>query len=159
MYLRGRGVSKDYLQAAKLLQKSAELGNEGAQNEIGDMYENGFGVAQDYAQALKFYTLSAKQGYYVDMISLAMLYADGKGLPRDASLAYTYLQMAQQANREQFAKMFTPDSKLSAAQKRIIQALTAEQIKAADAVAANWKPGMPLPGLETDTKRAVGFSK
>ena len=51
-YRLGRGVAKDYAQAASWYQKAADLGDAGAQTNLGDLYREGQGVAQEYAQAL-----------------------------------------------------------------------------------------------------------
>jgi tetratricopeptide (TPR) repeat protein len=54
--------SKDYSEALKWYRKSAEQGDEDAQNNLGYMYKEGLGVAKDYSEALKWYRKSAEQG-------------------------------------------------------------------------------------------------
>ncbi|MFN7098504.1 MAG: tetratricopeptide repeat protein, partial [Gammaproteobacteria bacterium] len=62
MYANGRGVEKDYGEAARWYRKSAEQGFAQAQHSLGWMYENGHGVEKDEAKAVKWYRKSAEQG-------------------------------------------------------------------------------------------------
>ena len=48
MYFKGRGVSRDYNEAAKWYNKAAEQGVAYAQNNLGSMYYDGRGVSRDY---------------------------------------------------------------------------------------------------------------
>ncbi|MGH9809034.1 MAG: tetratricopeptide repeat protein, partial [Terriglobia bacterium] len=59
MYSLGRGVAQDYGEAAKWLDKAADLGFAHAQFDLGVMYEKGRGVAQDYVQSYKWLDLAA----------------------------------------------------------------------------------------------------
>jgi len=47
MYYYGKGVPKDYVEAAHWYLKSAEQGNANAQYSIASMYHNGNGLPQD----------------------------------------------------------------------------------------------------------------
>jgi TPR repeat protein len=67
MYYKNRQGKGGYLQsveAAKWLRKSAELGDEKAQNVLSDMYKNGEGVPQDLTEALYWSLLSSRKGVY-----------------------------------------------------------------------------------------------
>jgi len=56
--------SKDaYIEAVKWYRKAAELGDDGAQKKLGDMYCNGNGVKQDYEEAKSWYLKAAERGY------------------------------------------------------------------------------------------------
>jgi len=59
MYCRGEGVSRDYRQAAKCLQKAADQNYALAQSNLGLLYQNGLGVPLNYAEAYKWFTLAA----------------------------------------------------------------------------------------------------
>ena len=61
-YFYGTGVSQDFYEAAKWLQKSAERGHAGAQSLLGWLYEHGEGVLKDIPEAIKWFTLAAEQG-------------------------------------------------------------------------------------------------
>ena len=51
MYETGRGVERDYAEAAKWYLKAAEQGFAPAQNHLAMMYYSGRGVGQDYREA------------------------------------------------------------------------------------------------------------
>ena len=59
MYYKGRGVARDYVEAAKWLRTAAEQGSATAQSNLGVMYANGDGVPEDYVQAHMWFSLSA----------------------------------------------------------------------------------------------------
>ncbi|MEE9221948.1 MAG: tetratricopeptide repeat protein, partial [Nitrosomonadaceae bacterium] len=59
-YLRGEGVTQDYLEALKWCRLAAKQGNVNAQSNLGLMYGQGKGITQDYQQAVKWYRLAAK---------------------------------------------------------------------------------------------------
>lgn len=63
MYLYGKGVSQDYVEAVKWFSKSAEQGYVGAYYTLGCMYEEGKGVKQDHAEAVKWFRKAGEQGY------------------------------------------------------------------------------------------------
>ena len=62
MYMAGagRGVPKDYGEAAKWLRKAADENNADAQVGLGHIYVNG--PRQDYAEAMKWFHKGADQG-------------------------------------------------------------------------------------------------
>ena len=51
MYCYGRGVDKDYAQAAQWWRKAAEQGNATVQRGLGALYALGQGLERDYGQA------------------------------------------------------------------------------------------------------------
>jgi len=63
MYMEGRGVARDDVQAVEWFRKSAEQGCADGQYHLGKMYEAGCGgLAQDDAEALSWYSKAAEQG-------------------------------------------------------------------------------------------------
>ena len=72
-YYNGKGVAKDYTEAAKWWRKSAEQGHAGAQTWLGYCYEYGQGVQQDYSEAVKWYRKAAEQGLEVAIENLKKL--------------------------------------------------------------------------------------
>ena len=62
MYESGKGVPKDYKQAAYWYRMSAKQGGAAAQYNLGVMYANGQGVPKNDKQAVEWFKKSAKQG-------------------------------------------------------------------------------------------------
>ena len=83
MYFLGKGISKNYTEAAKWYRKSAEHGYSEAQYNLGWMYANGQGVPKDYTKAMKWYRKAAEQGLTQAQYNLAVMYGEGKGVPLD----------------------------------------------------------------------------
>ncbi len=63
LYIKGQGVSQDYVGAAKWYRKAAEQGDAFAQALLGSMYAHGQGVPQDDAEAAKWSRKVAEQGF------------------------------------------------------------------------------------------------
>jgi TPR repeat protein len=61
MYYNGRGIQRDYAEAAKWARKAADQGYASAQAYLGIMYWNGQGVPQDAVQAYMWLNLAAAQ--------------------------------------------------------------------------------------------------
>jgi TPR repeat protein len=62
MYYTGTGVTLDYSEAAKWVQKAAEQGYARAQVDFGRLYEQGKGVPLDYVSAYAWYRLALAGG-------------------------------------------------------------------------------------------------
>lgn len=100
-YYHGRGVSQDYIEAAKCYRLAAEQGHVEAQNKLGAMYDQGQGVSQDYAEAAKWYRQAAEQGQLDAQNSLAKMYDQGEGVTQDpAEAAKWYRQAAEQGHAD-----------------------------------------------------------
>jgi Trypsin-like peptidase domain/Sel1 repeat len=93
-YQKGRGVPRDYVQAAAWYRKAAEQGESLAQDNLGRAYMDGRGVPQDYVQAAAWYRKAAEQGETAAQIHLGFAYANGKGVPRDYSESYFWIDLA-----------------------------------------------------------------
>lgn len=61
-YQLGLGVQRDYGEAVKWYQQSAENGNPDAQRNLGTMYYQGHGVPQDNGLAYGWYYVASKNG-------------------------------------------------------------------------------------------------
>ena len=59
MYANGRGVSRDFAEAAIWYRKAAERGDAAAQYNLGVAYDAGQGVPRDAVQAYKWYDVAA----------------------------------------------------------------------------------------------------
>jgi TPR repeat protein len=62
MYYNGRGVPRDYEQAAVWTLRAAEQGYAQAQTDLGYLYEQGKGVSLNYVTAYTWYHLAAAGG-------------------------------------------------------------------------------------------------
>lgn len=99
-YYFGRGVPKDYAEAAKWFRKAAESGHKFAQTSLGACYEKGgHGFSKDYAQAVKWYRRAADQGEAYAQNNLGACYGNGIGVPKDRVEAVKwYRKAADQGN-------------------------------------------------------------
>jgi hypothetical protein len=61
MFVQGRGVKRDVIQAFELIRKAAERSHAVAQNNLGLMYANGQGVARDYVWAYAWLDIAPNQ--------------------------------------------------------------------------------------------------
>ena len=121
MYDLGRGVKKDFAQAALWYRRAAEQGNPVAQHNLGYMYEVGDGVkTSEYSlvTAASWYRRAASQGYKPAQGNLGILYANGRGVKRDYIEAYMWLLLAEAgANRAVLARKLTPQE-IATAERR-----------------------------------------
>ena len=62
-YENGKGVPKDFMEAAKWYQKAADQGHDGAQYNLGVCYAKGEGVPKDMVMAYMWFKLSSANGY------------------------------------------------------------------------------------------------
>ena len=98
-YANGKGVTKDYAQAADWFRKAADQGFEKAQHNLAVCYENGQGVPQDYTKAAMWYRKAAEQGNAESQYKIGVMYALGQGVPRDhAQGAIWSRKAAEQGN-------------------------------------------------------------
>ena len=65
MYLNGKGVPKNEVEAAKWFRKASEQGNPDAQYKLGWMRQNGRGVPRNDNEAAKWYGKATDQGHVV----------------------------------------------------------------------------------------------
>ena len=69
------GLARDWAQGVVFLRLAAEQGLDGAQAEMGGIYECGQGVTKDYTEAIRFYQLAADQGYPTSTDAIAYVQA------------------------------------------------------------------------------------
>jgi len=75
-------------EAYKWYSKSATLGNEASQFNLGIFYGLGLGVEKDYAKAAKFYEMAISKGYAPAETNLAVLYLEGWGVEKNLEKAF-----------------------------------------------------------------------
>ena len=101
MYQRGEaGATRDPIEAAKWMSRSAEKGYPAAQAQMGYYYANGLGVTRDEEEAVRWFKLASKQGNAQAQSSLANFHSRGAGgLSRDlAEAARLYKLASDQGN-------------------------------------------------------------
>ena len=86
--------SGDYATALREWKALAELGDAGAQSNLGLMYDIGKGVPEDDKEAVKWYRLAAEQGHASAQYLLGMMYDDGDGVPEDDKEAMKWYRLA-----------------------------------------------------------------
>jgi hypothetical protein len=79
-YFWGRGVPRDYTQAAFWCQKAADQGFAKAEYAIGNMYYYGNGYDQSYSNAIIWYHKAADQDVSVAQFAIASMYYHGFGV-------------------------------------------------------------------------------
>jgi TPR repeat protein len=107
-YYNGRGVARNYAEAAKWYRKAAEQGNATAQYNLGNCYYNGQGVARNYAEAAKWFRKAAEQGDKRAQYKLGYHYY----LTGDISSAVKWFRKAAAQNHEN-AKQYLASKEIS----------------------------------------------
>lgn len=62
LYVNGRGIAQNYVEAVRWYGKAAEQGDIEAQNNLGVLYFNGRGAPEDYVLAYMWFDIAASQG-------------------------------------------------------------------------------------------------
>lgn len=73
---------------------SAELGNAGAQYDLGIMYREGHGVPQDNAEAMKWFRMAADLGDAAAQNKLGVMYVEERGIPHNYTEAIKWYRLA-----------------------------------------------------------------
>jgi localization factor PodJL len=76
-FAEGRGVTQNFEEAARWLDRAARAGIVPAQFRLGSLYEKGLGSKKDIEAARKLYVTAAEKGHAKAMHNLAVLYAEG----------------------------------------------------------------------------------
>jgi hypothetical protein len=87
MYENGLGVTRDYAEAARWYQKSADRGGPQGQFALGLLLLEGLSGQKDFNAAVKWLGASAKQGFYPASYTLTLVYAEGLDTKPDAAEA------------------------------------------------------------------------
>jgi TPR repeat protein len=96
------GLSRDDEKAVRMLRKAAEMGHDGAQFDLANIYWDGKGDAdppwttarQDYAEAAKWYLAAAKRGNTFAQEKIGLMYYRGIALTQNFAEAYFWLNLA-----------------------------------------------------------------
>jgi hypothetical protein len=134
MYQAGRGVRRDYPEAAKWYRKAAESGHAAAQFRLGDMYQQGLGLPQDDDEAFAWYHKAAEQGHAFAQYNLGLMYQRGQGAPQDFVQAYKWLYLAAARSEPGRAQ-----ANAARGRDRLTARMTATQVQEARRLAREWK--------------------
>jgi TPR repeat protein len=107
-YAAGKGIARDYKQAAEWYRKAAEKGDVAGEMHLAALYRDGGGkyFARDMAQAAEWYRKAAEQGDVTAQGILGTLYSMGQGVPLSYPDAYYWLDLAAHVkgpNQEKYA--------------------------------------------------------
>ncbi len=94
LYEFGKGVPKDFTEAARWYRYAAQLGNPVGEFRVGMMYQKGEGAPQDYAEASMWFRKSAEKGFEEAQLNLGAMCAKGQGVPLDYIQAHMWLSLA-----------------------------------------------------------------
>lgn len=110
MYLCGKGVVKDYIEAARLFRLASEQENAEAEWRLGMSYLVAKGVERDVKEAVRLLRLSSARGNAEAQWRLGDIYRSGDGVPADQKeAAKLYRLSSQQENdsgRQRLAFMY-----------------------------------------------------
>ena len=99
LYRLGRGVKRDYAEAARLYKIAVSKNYKFAFFALGKLHEKGLGVRKDYHEAARLYKLAVDQNQVKAMNSLAVLYKKGQGVERNYSkAAYLFKRAVDEGN-------------------------------------------------------------
>lgn len=82
--------NRDYEKALPILRKSAELGNEEAQYNLGYFLQNGVGITKNEKEAFEWYKKSSENGFNDGHYAMMMAYGNGIGIEFDGEKAFEY---------------------------------------------------------------------
>lgn len=94
-FLVGQTVPKNYPEAVRWYQESAENGDKDAQNELAFLYFVGQGVEQDSAKAFDLFSQAADSGLAIAQYNVGIMYYTGNGVEEvDLTKSYAWLNLA-----------------------------------------------------------------
>ena len=153
MEYSGIGIPKSSARALQLQQRAAELGQVEAMYHLGLAYASGDGVQKDYPSALHWLERSVA---YEDAYggnnhrpsaqnAIGHLYENGYGVGTDLMLAYAWYIMAATGGSEQATTNAS----------RVAQLLKPEQLREAQDLSRDWKPGNRISRALPNVKGAT----
>ncbi len=134
-YYVGQGIAQDERQGLFWIRKAAQQGNADAETGLGFAFDLGRGVPQDYNQSVSWFRKAAEQGDTAAETGLGLDYAMGRGVPRDSVLAHMLLELAVVGGNQNGIDAY----------HLLQRELSPAQLGEAQALAAHWKAGTPLP--------------
>ncbi len=140
-YLNGEGVYKDPVKGIEFLKKSAEVNHYSAMSELGFAYLQGNGTVKDYGEAYRWLLKAANEktrnrwsDAHKARNAIGVLYEYGGGVDKDNVLAYAWYNIAMSGGYE----------KAQANLSRIEKVLNQDEIREAQTLSREWKPGQAI---------------
>jgi TPR repeat protein len=121
------------------MRKAADAQVGHAQTELARMYQAGIGVERDNAEAKRNYRNAARGGDCEAMAGLAIIYDAGLGGARNAHMAQVFYELAARDVVDTNCPGAADEARIKGAR------LDAAALAGAQAMAAAWKVGEPLP--------------
>jgi uncharacterized protein len=136
-YAEGKGVARDYKQAADWYRKAAEKGDVAAEMHLAALYRDGSkNFPRDMAQCAEWYRKAADQGDPTAQGTLGTLYFMGQGVPQNYLEAYFWLDLA--------AAVKGPKQEQYAANRQMVGThITTDELESARDRVAAWKAAHP----------------
>ncbi|CAH1655203.1 conserved hypothetical protein [Hyphomicrobiales bacterium] len=130
MFEKGIGTQRDLSLARIWYQRAAERGNAKAMHNLAVLHAEGVTGKPDYSAATEWFRRAAELGVRDSQYNLAVLLGRGLGAPTDLAQSFVWFSVAAGQGDE------------DAARKRdeVAQRLKPDELAAAKASAANWKP-------------------
>jgi len=98
MYENGKGIQKNALQAFRLYERSANLGNVLGQFHLGRLYEQGINGSRNAYEAVNWLKKAADQQHFSAMEYLARIYFYGLGVNKSYEKSYQWITRSGGAN-------------------------------------------------------------
>ena len=136
-YAEGKGVARDYKQAAEWYAKAAEKGDVVGEMHLAALYRDGSkNFPRDMAQAAEWYRKAAEQGDATAQGTLGTLYFMGQGVAQNYVEAYFWLDLA--------AATKGPKQSQYAANRQLVGThITADELESTRERIAAWKIAHP----------------
>jgi hypothetical protein len=138
-YAEGKGVPRDYKQAADWYMKAAQKGDVSGQMHLAALYRDGSkNFPRDMAQAAEWYRKAAEQGDASAQGTLGTLYFMGQGVAQNYVEAYYWLDLA--------AAVKGPKQSQYAANRQMVGThITTDELENTKERIAAWKAAHPRP--------------
>lgn len=130
MFEKGVGAPRDLSLARIWYQRAAERGNAKAMHNLAVLSAEGASGKPDYAMATTWFARAAELGVRDSQYNLAVLLGRGLGAPTDLAQSYVWFAVAAAQGDEDAAKK----------RDEVAQRLKPDDLAAAKARAAGWKP-------------------
>ena len=136
-YADGKGVVRDYAQAAEWYRKAANKRDISGEVHLAGLYrDGGKNFPRDMAQAAEWYRKAADQGDVGAQGTMGTLYSMGQGVQQNYAEAYYWLDLA--------AAVKGPKQEQYAANRQMIGAhITADELADVQDREAKWKAAHP----------------
>lgn len=149
-YLNGEGVYKDPQKGIEYLKQSADANHYGAMSELGFAYLQGNGTVKDYGEAYRWLLQAANEktrnrwsDAHKARNAVGVLYEYGGGVDKDNVLAYAWYNIAMSGGYDKAKDNLS----------RIEKLLNADELREAQTISREWKPGKSIARLNVSSQQ------